>query len=272
MKSNYYVKLLMGSLIVPILYFLYYSIRTGSLSVNIESVFWGILSNFLIVVVLGFYITKSTLKGLKLAISIFLIYFVIGHFNTLIEAYIFNVTGRLDTLYKLFEGLIIAAIFSPVFVTIFSKWEGESTFLKFKRRAIFSWVWRIFLGILLYLFCYLSAGMILQSAYPELMDFYNDKIPPFHVMIFTQFPRGILFAVITVLVLYTSNISRFKNAILIGIIFSIIGAIAPLIPPNDLMPANIRFVHGIEVGISNFIYGFLLCYLLKQKDQIILAK
>lgn len=145
-----------------------YYIFSGTLSIDIESVFWGILSDFLVVVVLGFYIIKSTLRGLKLTVSIFLIYFVIGHFNILYEAYIFNVTGRLDTLYKMFEGLIIAAIFA----TIFDKWKEESTFLTLKKRSIFSWVWRIFLGIILYLFCYLLAGMILQLNYPELMDFY----------------------------------------------------------------------------------------------------
>lgn len=97
------------------------------------------------------------------------------------------------------------------------------------------------------------------------MDFYKDKIPPIDVMILTQFPRGLIFVTVAILMLRTSTLSLMKKAILIGLTYAILGAIAPLIPPNELMPANIRLVHGFEVGISNFLYGILLSYLLGQK-------
>ena len=86
-------------------------------------------------------------------------------------------------------------------------------------------------------------------------------------MIFTQFPRGFLFVMITILILRTINLPLIKKALLVGLVFSMLGAIAPLIPPNEFMPGNIRFVHGFEVGISNFLYGLLLGYLFGQKTQ-----
>ena len=193
------------------------------------------------------------------------IYFIIGHLNILIEAYIFNVTDRVVTLKELLRGLIITLIFSSIIVYIFDKWEGKSTSLKFQPRSILSWIWRVLLGVFLYLIFYISAGMILQSVYPGLMDFYKDKIPALDVMIFTQFPRGFLFILITVLITRTVNSSLQKKAVLVGLTFTILGAIAPLISPNEFMPANIRLVHGFEVGISNFLYGFVLGFLLGQK-------
>jgi hypothetical protein len=46
-----------------------------------NSLLWGILSNFLVALLLGYYIYNSTIAGLKLGVSVFLIYFLIGHFN-----------------------------------------------------------------------------------------------------------------------------------------------------------------------------------------------
>jgi hypothetical protein len=61
------------------------------------------------------------------------------------------------------------------------------------------------------------------------------------------------------------KLSKLKKAVLIGLIFSILGGIAPLILPNEVMPLNLRMGHLFEVGISNFLYGFLLGYILSQK-------
>lgn len=268
MKTNYYyLKLLLATLILPLLYFLYDLILKSPTTSNSMDILWGFVSNILVVITLGFYVSYSTLRRFKLALAVFLIYYIIGHFNILIEAYIFNVTGRVETSKKMLQGLIIVSLFSLIFVYIFDKWDGQSKSLKFQHRVAFSWVWRVFLGTFLYLIFYFTAGLILQAVYPALMDFYIDKIPPFDLMIFTQFPRGFLFVMIAIFIMRTTNLPLIKKALLVGLVFSILGAIAPLIPPNEFMPGNIRFVHGFEVGISNFLYGLFLGYLFGQKTQ-----
>jgi len=264
MKSNYYLKLVFGAILISAIYSFFRLISGEGVTLNSSGFLWGLLSNFLIVSVLGYYTVNSTLKGVKLAFSVFLIYFIIGCLNILIEAYIFDVTGRAETLNVILQGFFVALFFAPIFVYLLDKWKGESIAIKFEKRGVFSWLWRVPLSIFLYLIFYISAGMILQMSYPALMDFYSDKIPPADVMILTQFPRGLLFVIITVLIIRTLQLSFIKKAILVGLVFSILGGIAPLIPPNDFMPTNIRFVHGIEVGISNFLYGFIISYLLGQ--------
>jgi len=267
MKTNYLLKLLLGTIILYLLNFLYDIIFSSNPTLISIDILWNMLSSLFVVVILGFYVSYSTLRGIGLSLAVFLIYFIIGCFNILIEAYIFNVTDRTVTINEILQGLIIAFLFAPIFVYIFKKWDGHATTLCFNSRSMFVWIWRIFLGVFLYLIFYLTAGIILQSVYPGLMDFYKDKIPPFDVMIFTQFPRGILFAFIAILILRTLNLSLLKKAVFVGLVFSVLGAIAPLIPPNELMPSNIRIVHGIEVGISNFVYGLVLSYLLAQKPE-----
>ncbi|WKK67508.1 hypothetical protein [Lutimonas zeaxanthinifaciens] len=264
MKLNYYIKLLLASLIITALYFVSNALFFSDTSLSAASI-WGVLSNLLIVLLLGLYVSHSSLRGLKLVLAVFSIYYIIGHFNLLIEAYIFNVTDRAETTKEMFQGLFVVAVFSPLLVLLLNKWEGSPETLQFKKRSVFSWIWRIALGMFVYLVFYLAAGMILQASYPDLMSYYAEKLPPVEVMILTQFPRGLLFVLIAILMLRTLKLKRIQKGLLIGLVFSVIGGIAPLIPPSEFMPANIRMVHGIEVGISNFLYGMALAYLLGQE-------
>ena len=264
MKPNYYMKLLVASLIITVLYLVFNALFFSITSLDSVSI-WGVVSNILVVILLGLYISNSSLRGLKLALSVFFIYYIIGHFNILIEAYIFNVTDRAQTIKEMLQGLFTVIVFAPLLVLLLQKWEGSSETLQFKKRSAFSWIWRGALGVFIYLIFYIAAGMILQATYPDLMSFYEGKLPPLDVMILTQFPRGLLFVSVAVLMLRTLQLPQITKAILIGLVFSIIGGIAPLISPNEFMPGNIRLVHGIEVGISNFLYGMTLAYLLGQE-------
>ena len=60
------------------------------------------------------------------------------------------------------------------------------------------------------------------------------------------------------------NTSLLSKAIFIGLVFAILGAVAPLIPESDLMPAYVRCGHAIEVSTSNFLYGISIALLLGQ--------
>lgn len=226
---------------------------------------WELISNVLILAVLGYYITNSNFNGIKLALSAFVIFYGIRYFNILNEALVFNVTDRRETIDIMIKGFFVVAIVSPFFVYFLNKWTSKSKDLIFKNRSVLSWIWRIIICDILYLFFYILAGLILQKVYPEFMDFYKDKIPPFSLIINTQFFRGFVFVGVAILILRTLNLSLTKKAVLIGLIFSILGGIAPLIPPNGFMPAYVRLGHGFEVGISNFLYGLVIGYLLGQK-------
>ena len=234
---------------------------------NLANYGWLILSNFLIVGMLGSYIIYSNLGRLKLAGAVFIIYFIISYFNNLIEAFLYNVTNRSETVHSMIQGLIVALIISPFILYLFDKWNYDPRKLHFRDRSFLSWMWRLVSGDLLYIIIYLVAGFILQSVYPQLLVFYKGKLPTVGLMIGTQVLRGFIFMGIAVLVLKTSDLSIPKRAVLVGLIFSVLGGIAPLILPNAYMPAYIRLGHGFEVGISNFVYGLLISYLLGQKIE-----
>lgn len=233
---------------------------------SIEFYTYRLISLIFISIPLIYYAGHSTLRGIKLYLSVFAIFFVIGTFNILVEAYIFNVTSRAETLNEMFQGLI-AAIIGCITITYFtpSKTNGSSLQIN---RSFLSWTWRVLLGNFLYFIFYLSAGLILSSVYPGLQEFYADKLPPMELIIQTNlFFRGFVFVAIAALIVKTTTLERRNTALLIGLTFSILGGIAPLISPNEFMPLNIRLAHGFEVGISNFLYGLALGYLLIPKQR-----
>jgi len=264
MKSNFFTSLVTGTLVITLI------------SLGVEMAFggqfsgrylgWFILSNALIVSILGLIIKNSSLTGIKLGLLIFSIYFLIGHFNLLIEAYLFEVTNAKDTALIAIQGLVITLLSSPLLVLFFGKWSGDEEELVFPSRTKASWTWRIVLGDLLYVFFYLLAGFILYSVYPQLMDFYEEKIPPFSLMINTQFFRALVLIGTAILLSRTTKLPLLHRALIIGAFFAIIGGLAPLIvPENDHMPDYIRFGHAFEVGISNSLFGFFLTLLIGQK-------
>jgi len=264
MKSNFFTSLVTGTLVITLI------------SLGVEMVFggqfsgrylgWFLLSNALIVSILGLIIRNSSLTGIKLSLLIFSIYFLIGHFNLLIEAYLFEVTNAQDTALIAIQGLVITLLSSPLLVLFFGKWSGDEEELVFPSRTKASWTWRIVLGDLLYVFFYLLAGFILYSVYPQLMDFYEEKIPPFSLMINTQFFRALVLIGTAILLSRTTRLPLLHRALIIGAFFAVIGGLAPLIvPENDHMPDYIRFGHAFEVGISNSLFGFFLTLLIGQK-------
>ncbi|WP_299164803.1 hypothetical protein [uncultured Eudoraea sp.] len=261
MKTTLFVKSIFGALLLTVLYMLF-NMLLGQ-TIGFDNFFWGILPNYMVALLLGYYIMSSSLGGIRLSISVFLIYFLIGHFNLLIEAYIFNVSSRQETALEIIRGLFISVTFAPLYVYIFRNKIVKEAVI-FSKRSLIGWFWRILVADILYLLLYIIAGFVLTIVYPQLLQFYEGKIPSFDILINTQlFIRGFIFIGIALLMLQTLNISVVKKAILIGLTFAILGGIAPLIPPSELMPAYVRLGHGFEVGISNFIYGILLTLLLK---------
>lgn len=229
---------------------------------------WLLISNFLVITTLYYLKQNMTISGdKKTFVYLFIVYFVIGQFNILIEAYVFNVLDLSRTLKELLRGFIMSIIVSYLVVKML-KYENSLLFEKRRNRHLFSWLGRALSVIFLYIVSYILAGILVQGTIAEFMNFYQDKIPPIDIILFTQVGRGFIFVLIVIFISKITQTSSLKGAILTGITFSILGAIAPLIVPNENMPQYIRIIHSFEVGISNFVFGGVAFYILHQKKQI----
>jgi hypothetical protein len=267
MNKHFWIRIFIATLILSIVDLIYSP--TFSEGYTSENAFWDAISNLMVAVTMGYVVKYTHLSGIRLVLSLWLISFGIGSFNILIEAWIFNVTNLESTLLALLQGAVKFSVMSVALTYVYPHIQDVQMINKFEKRSITQWISRIGAGILIYLFFYIAAGMVLQASLPELTEFYKDKLPDFSVIIYTQLLRGLLFVLIAI---FTQRIcvgtTKSKQIILVGFIFSVLGGIAPLIPPNHFMPAIIRLGHGFEVGLSNFLYGYTIGVILYQAISV----
>jgi hypothetical protein len=263
MKTKFYVKVIilailltaMENIINPIL----------GMPVNLNDFIWSLLPNLLITYIAALYVSHAMINSwAKLFLASLTILFMIGSSNILIEAYIFKVTTLAQTITFVFQSLFWFAVLA-VGLTYFFKTQIDDTAKEeYDDRSVIGWVWRIGLTTFLYMIIYLTAGLILQASLPALDEFYKDKIPSLDLIFNAQILRGLIFSLVGLLFIRTSSLRKYEGAVLLGLIFSVLGGIAPLMHPNEFMPLEIRIGHGFEVGISNFVYGFLVGVILNQ--------
>ena len=230
---------------------------------SFEMAWWQtLLSRILVVSVLTGIVLKSKLRGNYLIIAIFILIFVISHLLTLIEAIAF---GFDVPKWQLFiSGILSSSIFSVLLVFIFRKMNKTNIIPEgFSNQLFISIIWRIVVLALIYMVIYTIAGMIVL---PFVKDFYATlSIPGLSFLLPLQILRGALYVVACLYLILNAKGSRIEKAIWIGLAFSILGGIAPLLLPNPIMPLEIRIAHGFEVGISNFIFGVIVVYFFTSK-------
>jgi len=243
---------------------------------NISEVGYGLLSNILTVLVLGLFAIYSHQRGLKLSFSLWIIYF--GVFATMVvdtammSQEFFDVV--MDTLPTAFVTSIILA---PGIVYLLGKWNNNEQPVDGPKndRSLIGWIWRIILADLLYFIIAGIAGIILFASIDGINEFYKDKLPPISTMLLVQsLFRVPILILISIIVIKGLQLSTEKKSIITGLTLSILLGIAPLIRPSEIIPDNIRYGHVVEAGISLFLYGLILGFLLNirsKKNEITVA-
>ena len=231
---------------------------------------WTLLSNLLIVLVLTYVIVRSDAYGLKLVGAVFLLFFGINVFNTQIEAIFFQLQiPRTESINMFFQGLVVTLIFSHMLVLLLGRMYKITSNVESKARSSISvvgYVWRFVVCDISYVILYCIAGAIIL---PYVQDFYDSlaHTPEVDKVLIMQVFRGLIYVIVTLPAIRMIKAKKWETAFLVGLQLSILGGIAPLLPPNPYMPAETRLVHGIEIGISNFIYGVIIGLLFASKPK-----
>jgi len=219
------------------------------------------LSNLLMGSVLTYVIVRSDAYGLKLVGAVFLLFFGINVFNTQIEAIFFQLQiPRTESIKIFFQGLLVALIFSYMLVFLLDRMHRPVSNVESKTRSsisIIGYVWRFAVCDVSYVILYCIAGAIIL---PYVRDFYDSlaQTPEVDKVLIMQFFRGLIYVIVTLPIIRMFTKRRSETAVMVGLQLSILGGIAPLLPPNPYMSAEVRLVHGIEIGISNFLYGAII--------------
>jgi len=131
--------------------------------------------------------------------------------------------------------------------------------------------WRLNISIFLLIFVLNTLLVSIEGYF--FLSFKDNLFPSFLI-------RSFRALIITFVILYSSNKLSFridkvintntispllKKALLFGSVIAILGGVKPLIVPNQMLPPNIRYIHMLEVVISNFLYGIIICFLFGAK-------
>lgn len=206
----------------------------------------------------------SSASGGRLVLMLLLLGFVVGSANNLIEAWFFKVLPLHEIAAAAVPPAVIFAILSPVAVLLAGRWPEaneratERGFTPLTLLAV----------VAAYEILYWTAGALV---YPYIANFYATvrTIPPAYTVAAMQVVRSLIF----VGAVYPLLKSGLRGApLVLALVYSVIGGVAPLLPDNPYMPPDIRFYHGVETSISNFLFGLVVGFLFARRPRSIPAQ
>jgi hypothetical protein len=219
-----------------------------------QSILWIAISNLLITIALGYAAMKTSWRGWRLGIALAGIVITINLAN-LSEGFVFLANTRSSRLHLLLQLFITYVLTVPVWTLIFSKGRTVTTG-SHPFPAFSGWpkLWRFVVSDFMYFVFYVAAGLVI---FPFVRHFYDTLVlPSFGTIMGLQLLfRGPLFVICCLLLMYMMGSQRLPGAIAVGIIFTAISGIAPLLIPSTDFPDSIRLVHLCEIGSTNFLLG-----------------
>jgi hypothetical protein len=202
----------------------------------------------------------SSVNGWRLVLMLFMLGFVVGSANSLIEALFFGVLMPHQAIAAAVPASIVFAILAPAAVLLAGRWRAGNAPLNegggFTPLTLLG-------AVAAYELLYWSAGTLV---YPYVANFYATRtIPPAYVVATVQVVRSLIF----VGAAYPLLKGGLRNApLVLALVYGIVGGIAPLLPDNPYMPPDIRFYHAIETSTSNFIFGLIVGFLFERRRAI----
>ena len=194
---------------------------------------------------------SSTATGWVLTAMLLLLGFVVGSANNLLEAVVYGVLSLRQALAASVPAAIVFAILSPLAVLLAGRWKNGS-----EAEAAGVTPMTLLIVVAAYEVLYWTAGTLV---YPYIAHFYATKtIPPVYEVASLQIVRSLIF--------FAAGYPLLKGGLrsaplVMGLVYGVVGGIAPLLPDNPYMPPDIRFYHGIETSVSNFLFGLIVGYL-----------
>jgi len=219
-----------------------------------------ILLNFTVLWVVA---RASALSGWQPMAMLFVLSFVVGSANNLLEAVVYGVLSLREAIVAAVPAAIVFAILSPLAVLAAGHWRKGS-------QAEFGGgvtPLKLLAVVVAYEVLYWTAGTLV---YPYIAHFYATRtIPPIYEIASLQVVRSLIFFAAAYPLL---RVGLRAAPLVMGLVYGIIGGIAPLLPDNPYMPPDIRFYHGIETSVSNFLFGLVVGYLFTRVRQMLPAQ
>lgn len=244
---------------------------------TIDIIIFTLIMCILDAAVLSYLIVRSRWFGWRLILTIFFVFYGVKTFLTQIETIVFlkhltNIVSA-EMIPKLFmQGFITAAIFSPLAVLIHGRMrERECEEIQvFNQRPVMplkEWIWKLLLIAVVYVVIYISFGMFvfIPLAGKAFQEYYGDLQMPEWILLF-QMARAMIWVVLALPVIRMIRGRWWEGGLAVALMFSVLMS-ANLLVPTEVMPETIRKAHFVEVFSSNFLFGWIVFWLLHRSHK-----
>jgi hypothetical protein len=220
---------------------------------------------FLDALVLSYPICRSRWSGLRLVLTVFFVFYGVMVLLFQIEMLAFPIIPAEELREILINGAIMTAIFSPLAVLIHGRMRGGKEMEPSKRLVmpLKEWIWKLVLIAFIYAIIFLLFGLIPMYLGGEAFQEYYAciQIPtwflPFEML------RGLLFALFALPVIRMMKGKWWEAGLAVALLFSVLQG-AGLLVPILYMPEVLLVAHFIEVTSENFLFGWVVVWLLTR--------
>jgi hypothetical protein len=237
---------------------------------------------FLNTMVLTYIILRSRWAGWRLIITMFLISYGTTTVMGQIETAVFVTRLPAGMLPRIFlMGGIVAGLFSPLAVIILGKRKRDSAFEEANSRLVMpasEWIWKAALIAIAYLVLYFTFGYFIAWRSLAVREYYGGTdsgsfVDQMRSMMlatpwlpFFQILRAMMWMAIALPVIRMTKGQWWEAGLAVGLLFAIVMN-SQLLLPNPFMPEAVRMAHLVETASSNFLFGWLIVWLLLHRDK-----
>jgi len=240
--------------------------------------------SFLNTAVLAYVVYRSRWAGWKLMLTLGFVIFGVTTVMPQIETAVFvDLPG--DLLPRLFvAGFLFAAIFSPLAVLLLrnrNAGDKRQDHVSQLPRSVSQWIWKLSLIAVVYVFLYFTFGYFVAWQSPAVRSYYSgtdagnffaqmsSTLRDSPWLLLLQFFRGLLWVALAVPVIRMMKGSWWEAGLAVALLFGVVMN-TQLLLPNPLMPKDVRMAHLVETAVSNFIFGWVLVWLLRDRQSFAL--
>ena len=130
------------------------------------------------------------------------------------------------------------------------------------------WFWKLILIMVIYVAIYLSFGMFvfMPLAGKAFQEYYGAlQLPPW-ILPF-QMMRAMIWTALALPIIRMMKGEWWEVGLAVALLFSVLMGFLLLLP-NPYMPDTIRMAHFVEVSSSNFLFGWIVVWLLNRHQVL----
>jgi len=222
---------------------------------------WLLLINALIVGTIAVAAVRTEWRGWRLGVAMAAIPLAIESVN-LLEGTVFLTNSQIEWGRIFIHALVSACLSVPVWMLLFGRRDGEAPvhYHPIRAKSRGERAWKFVVSDFAYLFLYFGTGMII---FPFVKNFYATQHLPSAVSIaaLQLLVRGPVFVLVCLSLTRMLGLPRLQGALAVGLMFTLLSGVAPLLMPNPFFPDSVRWVHFCEVVSENFVFGAIVAWL-----------